>query len=110
MVIPYGSTGSNNSGQFQLNSLTPGATYFWTKSAHDTSLTVGSTTLTSSGLFVAPASGSVTLNGTPGGTVTASVNAEAGQINFSNLGKIGSLLTFMPTGTIRREPANHRLF
>lgn len=58
-------------GTYIQNGLTPGSTYFWTKSgSNDTSVTVGATTLNASGFFVATTS-QVTLNGVGGALITA---------------------------------------
>lgn len=96
----------DTNGTYQLTGLTPGAYYFWSKSANDTSLVDGTTTLTASGIFQAPSSGDVTLNGTasvngaPSVAVSASVNAQAGEIDFKHLGSIGSLISFLPVGNL----------
>lgn len=52
--------------------VTPGRVYRWTKGAADTNMT-GDVVLVASGLFTGPASGTVTLNGTPSTAVTCTV-------------------------------------
>ena len=62
----------DGSGNVTLAGLSPGMNYYWTKGAHDTSVT--GTSLTASGTFTATGS-PVVLTGSAGQTVTAAVSA-----------------------------------
>ncbi len=80
----YESSTGSAPGTDSLAGLTGGNLYYWTPGVNDTSLVVTNTvtntttTLTSAGVFQAPTSGTVTLNGVAGAAVTATVYSAAG--------------------------------
>ena len=71
-LIPGGAT-YDGSGHYTLSGLTAGKALRWLKGSHDTSLTNGASTVSTSGQNFFAAGTSVTLNGTAGQTVTAAV-------------------------------------
>lgn len=72
-IIPGGAA-YDGSGNYTLSGLTVGRTYTWTDGSADISCVNGAETLVASGNFIAQAT-SVTLTGTPGAVITATVRS-----------------------------------
>lgn len=70
-LVPAGAV-YDGSGQYTLSGLTAGTAYLWVKGANDISIVNTPDTITVSGTFLA-AGTSCVMNGTPGATVTATV-------------------------------------
>ena len=81
-LVPNGAT-YDGSGHYTLSGLTTGKLYMWTDGgSHDTSVTNGTETVTTSNNFFVAQGTSVTLNGTAGQSVTALVRMGANLVSI----------------------------